>query len=736
MDITVKIDGYDRVFSIGTDIISLELTLGQQENSTSTSVVIQDTSGKVASDLVAHSIKSGGIKPLPTSQSRLEGQAPNTSQIEVAGSTPTPTNWDATIDFLIKECYRQGMTDKGQIAYLLATADGESGKGSYMVELWDGRGLQATYDGRMGNNQPGDGKRYRGRGFIQMTGKERYQYWSKVLGKDLVANPDLMASPEIAGYVIVRAFIRGEATGRKISQYVQGDKRDWYNARRVVNGIVPSQVNKYLSLAQSYYSQIDTLIARAMGGKAPLPTPTSTPKTPVSTNTQSDTTIYKGRKMIVNIGNFTYELYHMGTSHDETGKTTLTGQGIRWVLSRRRRNATYRNVSLKQLASQVAKSHKLQLDWLAKSDIQYQHVDQTGISDYQLLLREAKANGYIISEAQNKLTVKSLANTRDTEYLVEPGRNLIKYQIADQAIDPNKADESGGGVASQDNLKVKLDPKTGKLEVANRDLDNTTSQSVTGKSKDKVAGTVKPGQEVVASSQSQQIKRVKALPSSFTVGLDQSTLAIEPLSAIRTQGLPATFNRIWLVDRVTHKLPDFTTELSVYSPITVLMDNPIANVANSTSATPSSIPPGSGWIMPASGVLTSGYGARDTGIKGASRFHRGIDIAAPLGTPILASDTGVVTFSGVQSGYGNVVYIKHANGWTTRYGHNSKNLVRVGETVQRGQRIADMGSTGVSSGSHLHFEMRDPTGNAIDPKEVFSYTVRGNVVAGTKAKGS
>ena len=88
------------------------------------------------------------------------------------------------------------------------------------------------------------------------------------------------------------------------------------------------------------------------------------------------------------------------------------------------------------------------------------------------------------------------------------------------------------------------------------------------------------------------------------------------------------------------------------------------------------------------------------------RMHNGMDFAAPRGTPIYAGGDGVVSFSGRQSGYGIVVKIRHAFGFETVYAHLSKSRVKVGQRVERGERIADMGSTGRSTGSHLHYEIR------------------------------
>lgn len=117
-----------------------------------------------------------------------------------------------------------------------------------------------------------------------------------------------------------------------------------------------------------------------------------------------------------------------------------------------------------------------------------------------------------------------------------------------------------------------------------------------------------------------------------------------------------------------------------------------------------------GYIWPAKGVLSSGYGWR------WGRMHRGIDIAAPVGTPVFAAAEGVVVKSGWnKGGYGNLVDIQHADGTLTRYAHNYRVLVQPGQQVEQGQQISLMGSTGRSTGPHLHFEVHPGGKAAVNP---------------------
>ncbi|MGE0821096.1 MAG: M23 family metallopeptidase [Candidatus Binatia bacterium] len=106
------------------------------------------------------------------------------------------------------------------------------------------------------------------------------------------------------------------------------------------------------------------------------------------------------------------------------------------------------------------------------------------------------------------------------------------------------------------------------------------------------------------------------------------------------------------------------------------------------------------FLWPIEGTVTSGFGPR----RGS--FHDGVDIAAPRGTPVYAAAAGEVIFSDVLRGYGNIVILRHRKGYATVYAHNKRNLVKEGQRVRRGQRIAEVGQSGRATGPHLHFEIR------------------------------
>ena len=122
------------------------------------------------------------------------------------------------------------------------------------------------------------------------------------------------------------------------------------------------------------------------------------------------------------------------------------------------------------------------------------------------------------------------------------------------------------------------------------------------------------------------------------------------------------------------------------------------------------------WPVPASSRITSQYGYRIHPVYKTKKFHSGIDIGAPYGVDILAAADGTVTLATTNGGYGKCIIINHGSGITTLYGHNSTLLVSVGNKVTKGQVIAKAGSTGVSTGPHLHFEVRI-NGSTTDPMQ-------------------
>ena len=158
-------------------------------------------------------------------------------------------------------------------------------------------------------------------------------------------------------------------------------------------------------------------------------------------------------------------------------------------------------------------------------------------------------------------------------------------------------------------------------------------------------------------------------------------------------------------------------ERTVISSVTLF--DPVAETrARGTKVRPTWYPTGS-FRWPCSGRITSRFGYRNTGIRGATRNHKGIDIACARGTPIYAADGGRVIFSGYKGAMGYVVIIDHNNGYVTYYEHNGSLLVSAGQTVYKGQQIAKAGRSGVASGVHCHFGIQR-NGSYVNPLNYLS----------------
>ncbi len=162
------------------------------------------------------------------------------------------------------------------------------------------------------------------------------------------------------------------------------------------------------------------------------------------------------------------------------------------------------------------------------------------------------------------------------------------------------------------------------------------------------------------------------------------------------------------------EVPDFLASLSSLSsrledraPKLTAVERTLMDRRLETEVRPGGRPIESGW-------LSSRFGWRTDPVTGRRARHQGLDFAGRKGSKVLAVASGVVVFAGRRRGFGNVVEIPHGGGFTTRYAHNDKNLVKVGETVRRGEVIAHMGSSGRATGPHVHFEVR-VDGKAVDP---------------------
>lgn len=711
--IEAKIEGSNLLFSSGVDIIDATITLGQDDKGTTCELSVADPDNAIASALVKHSLFSGGIIALEESETGIQDilNAVDNTMLSSENSNPViPDQWELEI---VKGCLRYGVTNNNQIAYVLATAWKESSMGQNMV--FDGSGQQFEGNKQLGNTSPGDGIRYKPRGLVQVTGRGNYLKVSKLTGIDVISKPDQMVNAKVAIPAAVLGMQKGIFTGAKLSDFFNDTKADFYNARTIINSHESAQVvadkanNVYLSKVAKLKSQANASTIALQPKKTTESTNTSASH---NTDVKSDPSeIVKGNKLTISVDQTTFEFYHQGTYTSNQGNTKITGQGVRYIMSRRKRNKTESDISLRELALKVTKAHKLKLDYQALIDPHYSFVDQTAITDYALLKRECEYCGLFLSESKGVITIKSLANISDTNYTATLGYNIISYDIKDIAL--NTAQEDTGSALMQGQDKVKLNPITGQFEQVRIDIDPVKDISTTGNASAKLTGSLSPGQEAIADQSRARTKRVKGLPSTFVLPLDSNTLDLEPLQTLRTKGISEIFDRVWLIDTVTHAISNGTTTVNCYSPIEVIVpvDNsqPIDITSKTKEPKETTREKNSGgFIWGAKGVFTSPVGARVNPVSGKYRMHAGTDIGAAANTPIAAAKDGICTVNAFNAGgYGWWIELKHSDNIQTRYGHMIRqSTIRPGQTVKQGEVIGYVGSTGGSTGNHLHQEFR------------------------------
>jgi murein DD-endopeptidase MepM/ murein hydrolase activator NlpD len=161
------------------------------------------------------------------------------------------------------------------------------------------------------------------------------------------------------------------------------------------------------------------------------------------------------------------------------------------------------------------------------------------------------------------------------------------------------------------------------------------------------------------------------------------------------------------IPNLTAMVDDLQTQLSSREQQLGVLENLILNRELNKQVYPEGRPVESGWI-------SSYFGSRADPFTGFTAYHKGIDFAGPEGSKISAVAAGLVTYAGERTGFGEMVEINHGNGLATRYCHNEKVLVKQGDMVRKGQEVALMGSTGRSTGPHLHFEVLK-NGVQVDP---------------------
>ncbi len=259
-------------------------------------------------------------------------------------------------------------------------------------------------------------------------------------------------------------------------------------------------------------------------------------------------------------------------------------------------------------------------------------------------------------------------------------RQLFSEQLAQTMAD-------SGGIGLADLIANQMNASNGKISQAVNHKTNNFERAINAARSVRHAGSGTYTEAVIISEAANDatLSSETATPSTAT------TSSLSNLNATRARRV------------TTNAVPDAINHVAA-SPAT------LSSATSSRSSVPVALQ------MPvAGGRITSHFGARHDPFNNNHKHHHGIDIAAPRGTPIEAAASGRVAFAGRRGGYGNVVIIEHADGRQTRYAHADKLLVRAGDIVRGNQVIATVGSTGRSTGNHLHFEVRQQDGRTLNP---------------------
>ena len=679
----------DRVFYWGDGFLKeVSITLGEGDSSSYCSISIYDGTRTIVNTFLVFVEEIGGLEPLekPTSESKSTGVA---SGQGTSDGTLSP-NMRAFLD-------------------VVAHFEGTDGVDGYRTQ----------FTGSIFSSFADHPRQIRCSGSLCSDASGRYQFLSTTW--DELGYPDFSPSNQDSAAV---DLIRKEGA---IADVESGNIASAFEKVSYVWASIPpyrypGQGTKTLAEGQSYFRErlklyqpgVESKTAAIESVEAPLP------------DTTKRAAALAGSQITVGLGfdgQILAEYAFLHTSLDfslyDHDVLTLGGQSAAWTLTQRIKNTAYQNVSFKQIAQKVCSAYGLRLD-MPNDGPKYEYFPQRGISDYQALLIEARRIGYRITCRGNTLSIKPRGEVE--AFTLIRGDNLgTTFNLTHSA-----QGSSSGGARSSDpsqrtttgQRKVKIDPDTGKQELLREEnlvgAGDTSEQFTTGASLTQATPRTDGKTDEQDKVRKDNETRIKGIEASWEAPTTPELLLVDPDSAIRTENISNQIDRVWVVENIQHSLgtEGFKSSGKLYSPLRnkypTIQPSGLSTVSNASAGSN----PG-GHIKPMNGVLTSGFGPR------GSRLHKGVDIAAPTGTDVWASADGVVTVPAFDDagGYGNWILLTHAGGITTRYGHLSQINVSNGQSVRQGDVIGLCGSTGLSTGPHLHWEYREQ-GVALNPAQI------------------
>lgn len=722
-------------------ILSASWSREMGENSSQCSIQIPGDDAELLDKLLGMKL----YEP-PTQSTQPNPGVPGQSQINQQGRANNQLEHEQKI---IQECLKQGVTNAPQIAYILATASHESDRFATQEEYASG----ADYEGRrdLGNTQPGDGKRFKGRGYVQLTGRKNYQLYSQKVGKDLVGNPGIVSQDQdLSRFILVDGMLNGQFTGARLGSYVTEDKTDYVGARAVVNG--SDQNIKIANLAGQYETRLRTGdLANQLQN---VPNPSA--KLPTQPTTQPPPRMEAGGQILIRSGEFGALIYEdvyllSGVSFRLGSGSSpiiqISGVSPIWTLNQHKQTDTKSNLSLKQLAQIVAQSKGLGLEFEGEG-LTYQHLENNGLTSYQLLLREVTRSGYVMYTSGTKLIIHPMKPKPG-----KGGKEVLQIPLSDVLSLSSESKPSGatpgvmGGVKGTWTAKptIQQDSRTGTTQQVG--LQKPTTQSTQNQPKKEGGGldgkarhsdTVNTGTRQVPLQLAQaELSRVMDLPTQLDLIARTEYLSIMPCNLVSVPTLIQFSEKLgetvfWVgAIHLSFTSQGFGMSLDLFKPGASVS---VAEVMTGTSSVGSSgsIPSVSaqGWSHPYPGsIMTAPWGERR-----GNRRHAGQDWSGGNGR-ILAAADGIISDIQVGcqvgvpdcgGGYGNYIDITSNVGSQQlihRYAHLSSVRVQKNQQVRRGEQIGVEGDTGRSFGNHLHFEIRQSNqlwgfGGTIDPVSV------------------
>ena len=654
---------------------------------------------------------------------------------------------------IIEECRKQGISNPQQIAYILGTAQHESDQYQTLREYHDGSDYEYARD--LGNTQPGDGRRFRGRGYVQITGRANYTKYSKITGKDLVGNPQLAEDQSLARFILVDGMKRGTFTGVGIDRYTSNGQVDYIGARATVNG--SDQASKIAGYARIYEQRLTSGdLANPNNPIAPSPSVGTSKLPQPATITPPPTEA--GGTLILRVGEFGGLIYEylyllsdvsLSVEAGEGAKLSLSGISPIWAINQYKQTNTRSNLTLKQLAAEVAASRGLTLDFRGEGTY-YIQVENNGLTGYQLLLRECNRAGYLIWAEGTKLNCHPIAPTPNGE-----GKTIYQIGLTDILNFKISSKPGGttpgntGGLEGSWNREPTIKSNTAIGSVGQTGLPiKGQAQSVENKPtpdhlKDaKTTGTVtvkgKDGadKQLTETAMRAEASRVMDLPGSIDLIPRVEYLGIRPGNLIEVPNMiqySATVadKRFWVSSvHFDYSSGQVGQSIDFYTPGVEVAISQAMSGGGAVGSTVSA-PNAQGGTHPYPGsTMTAPYGQQR-----GSRRHAGQDWSTGQNSPLYSAADGQVTYVGVGcqvgdfscgGGYGNHVDIVSNFGgrkFLHRYAHMTTVTVKTGQIVKAGTPIGTSGNTGHSYGEHLHFEIRSPDaqfgfGGTIDPASV------------------